>query len=1347
MTDYALLKKIIQNKTLQGVSCIIIDEAHERTLYTDLVLGMLKSILNERLDLRLIVTSATMNNNLFIKYFGNKHAGIIDVPGRTYPVEIIWFDRDVEIGWNYVKECVETAIMIHQEESEGDILVFLTSPGEIDEAIMIFRDSCQESEMPQLISLHGKSDLKEQLLVFESHSNNIRKIVFATNTAETSLTIPGIKYVIDSGMTKEMTYFPHKNKSCLAVSFINKSSAEQRKGRAGRTQPGLCYRLYSKRNFEEDFPDSPTPEILKTNLQKALLKLYQFGIEPTEFDFVESPPSEAIFKSLDSLEHLGLIQEKERTKKFCLTKLGKQVCDLPLEPRLAKFVIEGVQAEIGYETIIMAALVQEAGRLFFRTETIKEEAYRRKKVFCQKAGDLCTYLEVYKRWMEEAKDDRYNWCVQNFINSKALHSASRTIEEVLKSLYQELCIRISRRYNNNTFECHYERVIFNCFSENLCVFSGHPKMGYYSLHFKESLFIHPASSLSYLKTDLPTFLVYGTLMETTRSFLMDVTPIKEETLQQAYQKGIFHLDVNMVKSLQIIPKVLGPFGQSVLVNHILGKRGSKIIDLELLVEKLVKSRNFKIDVQVDKGIILIYLEKRYHETVSRFINNMVDEAHIFMSKEEETIKIKNNSSYFCLGAGGLISDIIMPGEFKEVVIDNLSNFQSKSIKESLKSFGSLQSLHVVDKGTNFYKISVTYVKVASAQKAMLYLSQQKGLKLKAIVYVPDENEVVPLYKMEVSWCRHFAVGKGWIEFYSEADCILASGKLNLKPFYLNDNYIQFTPSYSSKILDINNLPRVIEENTIKEKLQKVLPDVKIRQIYIVRKKMPPVSEKDIEHVRKELKKLFSQSSLIDLKYPNPESIFWKALVYFKNWQDGAKAYSDLEDCAKIDSVPVQIRVIKESHLQCKKDVYDIIEEEIHFIKNKYLKNAKFSIFLSHGDTLIDIRFSCKNMPTLFDIHLELSQLLQGEIINCFEPKYHNLLTSAASCKIQKIGQRTKTAIIVDKIRKLISVFGVKKNRIKASMEVRSIVFENCRSKKRRFDVKDPNIPHGFLKNIYSKYGLKLNGLISAFCLKNAEVDSVSGKLVVEGTQSNLDKLEEHLENICNELYKKNLDMNNDEDADTCPICFDSLIYGFSFRLENCGHAFCETCLILQIESRTIPLICVKQNCDKKFFWSDIKKLLNKCTENARKDFYAVSLNYFINQRSSQVFYCPSPDCHNVFRVSSTDGEQFCFGCGNVICTKCKTLYHYGMSCEIYQNIEKDEDYSVKLWMQKDKALRKQCSYCQAVIEKVSGCNHMECYNCHKHLCWLCLKIFPLHMMFMIIYHTVLKINMHKIKLN
>ncbi|GBM20166.1 ATP-dependent RNA helicase DEAH12, chloroplastic [Araneus ventricosus] len=1319
MTDYALLKKLLRNRKLRGISCVIIDEAHERTLYTDLVLGMLKDCISERLDLRLIVTSATIDPSLFVQHFGEHQSKVIQVPGRTYPVEVVWLEEDVEVGDDYVKKCVETALRIHQEKSDGNILVFLTSPGEIDEAIMMFKDWCSEPDMPELLCLHGKCDLQEQLLVFQANQNK-RKIIFATNSAETSLTIPGVKYVIDSGRAKEMVYYPDKNKSCLLVDFINKSSAEQRKGRAGRTQPGVCYRMYSKKNYEK-MENSSKPEILRTNLQKAVLKLYQFGLEPRLFSFVEPPPREALKKSLESLEHLGLIKESKQG--FSLTELGKKVVEIPTEPHLAKLVLEGIKAEIGYETIIVAALLNEAGRLFFRTEDIKAVADERKRIFCQENGDLCTYLEVYKRWLEEARPERYNWCVKNYVNSKALNSATKTIQEILNSLHQDLGIRVSRRYNNRAFKSQFEKIVFNCFSENLCSYSGHPKLGYFSPHFPESLYIHPSSALNYLKkagTDFPSFLVYSAFMQTSRNFLLDVTPIKEETIKQAVHEGTFQLHPDSLKGLQLLPKTLGPFGESVLIRHILGKKGSKINNLESLVERLTHCKNFQIDVCVEKGVIVIYLLKRYHETVSRYIYEMVEEAHADMKNEEEIVEIKDSFSSFCLGAGGIVSDVIMPGEFKEVVVVNLLKLQFKVVEESLKSFGPLQSLQVADIGRNSCRISAAYVKVANAQKAMLTLSQQKGLKVKANVHVPiNSEEPLPIYRMEVKWCRCPATGKGWVEFYSESDCITASGGLTSSSFYIENNYVQFIPSQSEKVLDMKNLPSFVDEEMIKENLVKKLPDlIKIRNIYVSRKKAPQVTEKEMEYTKGELKKLFSASALIDLKYPNPSCNFWTAMVYFKKWEDGVKALNNLDGKAKIDSVPLQIKVIKESHLQCKAQIYEAIEEELQRIQ-KNSKTTRIFTKKIQQKSIIDIGFSSKGMQELFDTHFEISQLLRGKILNCSNEKYNCLFTADSEKEINAIQKNTNTVIILDSTRKLISIFGTKENRFKAYNEVCSIVTRNILSKKVVFNISEA--PAGFLKCLYSEFGLYLGGLCYKFNLKRAY--SADGKLILEGTRASLKQAEQFLEGICSKLYEQNPEAKPDEDKEICAICLDPVTFDFH-RLENCGHAFCRACLVLQLESKTIPLCCIKQNCGKKFYLVDIKKCLSYASENTKKNFYKAALHYHVTRNPDEVLYCPSPDCHRVFRVSNSEREQLCLGCNNVICTRCKSLYHYGMSCEFFQKSGGDEDFAIKMWMQEDGSLRKQCPSCQTLIEKDSGCNHMECANCNAHFCWLCLELFP-----------------------
>ena len=362
MTDHALLNECLRDPTLSKYSCVIVDEAHERSIFTDLLLGMIKRTLNQRKDLRIVITSATINPGLFMSYFSGCQK--LEISGRMFPVEISWKEMSCEDG-EYVKEAVSMACEVHRTEGNGDVLVFLTSPAEIQKACDMMSSKVRPAEV-DCLPLHGKLRPEDQKKVFQQLVGK-RKIIFATNCAETSVTIPGIKFVIDSGMVKEMRYDARRNMNSLEVRPINQSSAEQRKGRAGRTEAGKCFRLYTKEKYQA-MDKRSTPEILRIHLGQAILKLMELGIgDPTLFDFVESPPSESLQSACQSLISLGAIQEG------CLTELGRKMARLPMEPRLAKLLVEGINEGVGNEALILTSVAAANGSIFFRMGTDEEK--------------------------------------------------------------------------------------------------------------------------------------------------------------------------------------------------------------------------------------------------------------------------------------------------------------------------------------------------------------------------------------------------------------------------------------------------------------------------------------------------------------------------------------------------------------------------------------------------------------------------------------------------------------------------------------------------------------------------------------------------------------------------------------------------------------------------------------------------------------------------------------------------------------------------------------------------------------------------------------------------------------
>ena len=414
MTDGILLAEIQNDRFLNQYSCLIIDEAHERSLNNDFILGYLKQLLPRRPDLKVIITSATIDVERFSKHFNN--APIIEVSGRTYPVEVRYRPVAEEDDQDQLQSILN-AVDELQAEGRGDILIFMNGEREIrDTAEALQKQNLKHTE---ILPLFARLSAQEQNKIF--HPSGLNRIVLATNVAETSLTVPGIKYVIDPGTARISRYSYRTKVQRLPIEPISQASANQRKGRCGRVSEGICIRLYSEEDFNSR-PEFTDPEILRTNLASVILQMTALGLDDIEaFPFVDAPDKRHIQDGIKLLEELGAF-ELVRTKaveKRQLTAVGRQLAQLPVDPRLAKMLLSAVSQDALHEVmIIVAALsIQDPRERPQEKQQASDEKHCR---FADKKSDFLAFLNLWRYLQEQqkelSKNQFHRQCQKDFLN-------------------------------------------------------------------------------------------------------------------------------------------------------------------------------------------------------------------------------------------------------------------------------------------------------------------------------------------------------------------------------------------------------------------------------------------------------------------------------------------------------------------------------------------------------------------------------------------------------------------------------------------------------------------------------------------------------------------------------------------------------------------------------------------------------------------------------------------------------------------------------------------------------------------------------------------------------------------
>ncbi|XP_013609189.1 PREDICTED: putative uncharacterized protein At4g01020, chloroplastic [Brassica oleracea var. oleracea] len=1355
MTDNCLLQHYIKDRSLPGVSCVIIDEAHERSLNTDLVLALLKDLLCKRVDLRLVIMSATADAYQLSEYFFG--CEILRVAGRNFPVEIIYTPGSDTEGTSvvgrvapYADDVVKKAMEVHRTERDGTILAFLTSQAEVEWA-------CERFIAPSAVALplHGKLSFEEQFRVFQSHHGR-RKVIFATNIAETSLTIPGVKYVIDSGMVKESKYEARTGMSILKVCRVSKSSAQQRAGRAGRTEAGRCYRLYSKHEFTS-MSLNQEPEIRRVHLGVAILRILALGVDNiADFDFIDAPDPEAVVMAVKNLVQLGAVVEKNGVLE--LTQEGHCLVKLGLEPKLGKLILGCFRHRMGKEGIVLAAVMANASSIFCRVGNLddKMKADCLKVKFCNNNGDLFTLLSVYKEWASLPRERRNKWCWENSLNAKSMRRCEDTVKELEICIERELSL-VSPTYwvwnsteGNDKHEKHLKMVILASLAENVAMYTGYDQLGYEVALTGQQVQLHPSCSLLAFGQK-PNWVVFGELLSAVDQYLVCVTAFDFEALSMLDPPPPFdasHMDEWRLR----VKKVAGC--SSTLLKRFCGKSNRSLLSIVSRARPLCEDERINIQVDVDQNEILLYAPPHDMDKVLSLVNDALECEKKLMRNEcfEKYIYHGRGEVPLALfGSGAQIKHLEVDQRFLTVDVlyygDNslddreILTFLEKEIDGCICSIhkfaGNKQDCDEKEKwGRVTFRTPESAMKATEIQKFDL-----NGSVIKLFPSLSAGGEGVfkmPSVTAMIRWPQRESCGKGVLKCASGDIHSIFAGSSGIM---IGTKYCPFeTDQRHTDSILITGIDTNLSDAEVLDVLEFATQRTDLEFFLFRRGNIVHCQDltvcKDMLH-----KRIFARLSsrnpdpkCVEVKVFEPkEANFVRALITFDGrlHLEAAKALQELDGTILDGCYPwqkIKCEQKFQSSIICPAFIYNIVRRQLYAKLASFKRQRKCEWHLEaiHSGAY-RVKISANATRRISEMRRSLEELIRGRpIINHpgLTPRVlQHLLSREGVILMRKIQQETETCIVVDRQSLAVRICGSEERTAAAEQELVRSLLAYHESKQLEIRLRGPNLRPDLMKEVVNRFGPELQGIKEKVNGVDLKLNTRYHVIHVHGSVEMRQEVEKMVYELAREEGSALGGTKPDEIEVECPICLSEVEDGYS--LEGCSHLFCKACLLEQLEASmrnfdAFPIICSHIDCGAPIVLADMRALLS---QEKLDELFRASLSSFVTTSDGEFRFCSTPDCPSIYRVAGPldSGEPFfCGACNSQTCTRCHLEYHPYITCERYKLFKEDPDMSLKDWA-KGKNV-KECPCCKSTIEKSEGCNHLLC-RCGNHICWVCLRWF------------------------
>jgi len=1064
----------------------------------------------------------------------------------------------------------------------------------------------------------------------------------------------------------------------------------------------------------------------------------ELGIENvTEFEFVESPPVESIKLALQDLELLGATANGQ------LTELGQKIARVPLEPRLAKLLFDGIDHGVGAEALALAAIATVGRSLFFRmgSEDEKYMADRRKVGFCHNGGDLFTLLEVYRQHLKQPKGKRNKWAFDNSLNAKSLRLADETIKELKLALKHELNIRVpDASQQTDRTDRKLQRILVSCYAANLCVFTGHRRAGYRVAAFNHCAQLHPSSTLKFLG-ETPQFIVFEQLLKTSRDFLINVTPVEEKWVQEMISDGTLNYDLEELLST-VLTEVALPCSRDLMTLAFGGFRRRMIAQVEDTVSKCCDGSLVVLETSEELGEVQIFVPRDHTAEALSVVGRHLEENRKLLKDErrEEYLNEDCQSIRIVWGQGGEVQELLMPHMYRTVTVREIGPCKALVVLDFLKSVGDIEK-HSFREQNGKVQLFATFKHSEDAVTAVKDSSDTSlgiNVEVNPVHSMSDSAQArVPQFKVKTKWLRRPGKGTGSIEFCNGKD--YSQTLRSLPTLMIKSRQVRFqADKHREGQLFMRGLHPETSMEEVKSAFEEKLPTVTLKRVFIHREPEFETTNDTLTLQRQSLlesllfkRGIFAEEGRfsVSLIKPSPKDVHGIAVLTFQDSEVGQAAVSVLNG-RRISGVGVvTLEPNLSTTLRCPEDTYTIIEHKLEAVVKELdlLFGTKLVMKVTNQrkDKLVSIEIQSNCKEHFVCATTVLSEVLNVDRIDCKALKTLEILLSDPLKEVlQAIEKDTGAVIKQDRKNQVVAIHGSEARRESAKLAINKFLDDSYPSDIHAWQVRlrEPNKPRGLLKALFKRFGVDLKGLKDIPGVQKIHVEFCSHELQIQSSEEARATINRCVEECCKDLPKQSsLSTLGDQTLLTCGICLCDMDKAADlYRLACCGHTFDKSCVIQQLKSADFPLKCATEDCKELFVWRDLQNLLS---EKERKKLADTALDEYVKKNPEIVKYCPTADCGMMYRVS-TEGRRFtCCACQTDICTSCQVQWHNGLTCAMFKS-RKEAKGRLEEWIMQDPRKSLNCPICKTPIQKNEGCYHMTCSKCKSIVCVRCLEVFP-----------------------